>query len=290
MMRWLLGLLVVGNVVIFLWGQSIIRPREPAVATVLPEFGDIRLVGEPAAVEAPVSPVNDPTEDVMATEPAETPAEVPLQTREAVAAAEQPPQPTEAVAATEAAASGSDAGAASTGVLPEQQAAAAEPTAAIIPPPAQPPTPLCGRAGPFDSEQAASDGRKQLENAGYSVAISPATDQVAKGYWVLIPELPSREEGKEMVARLKAAGVTDIWLFNKGPRKNAISLGLYAGKNNAGRRSEQINGLGFNSVVQPKVEERTVFWLEYRGEVTASETTRPQALFPGVGIEKKSCE
>jgi len=93
-----------------------------------------------------------------------------------------------------------------------------------------------------------------------------------------------------MVKDLKAAGVKDLWLINKGPMKNAISLGLYAGPSNAASHSRNINKKGFNSEVSPKMSEQPRYWLDY----TAMDE---QSLIDGLGElskdlqnKKKACE
>lgn len=149
---------------------------------------------------------------------------------------------------------------------------------------------ICGRIGPYEDSNAAETLRDKLKPAGVSMDIAETTEQIKTGYWVLIPVLPSRQEANQMVKKLKAAGVEDLWLINKGPMKNAISLGLYAGPSNASRHSRNINEKGFDSEVSPKMSEQTRYWLDYSAVEQQVPDDWLNELSQKVKNEKKACK
>lgn len=281
MMRWLLGILVIANVAIFLWGQSIVRPGKLAHKDPMPEFGSIQLVRE-SAVESvtPEGGGQDRPQENSVQPPEEDSAEPRTASETAIESPSGlvPDEP--GLAETEI------ADPLETVIEPEAEPAS-EPEPAKLP--IEEPEIACGRIGPFKAEDAARTSLDKLMASGLSAELSETVEQVQNGYWVLIPALPSRAEGQDMVGRLREAGESDIWLINKGPLKNAISLGLYAGKKNAGRRSSQINKIGFASEVQPKMSEKTVFWLDYRGNSALLDGDELEKLSSGTTIEKKPC-
>lgn len=284
MIRWLIGILIVANLVIFLWGQLIVKPGGVNEKELLPEFGSIKLVRE---FEAESESIADTTQSVAqeasGLQGEKQSAGLSMETGGDNAVAEVTEEEPVAIPEAEAAEP----------VKMVEVTAETEPESgpvAVAPAPEADPVLVCGRIGPFSEEKAAQANRDALVAKGLSADIDRATEQVQKGYWVLIPALPSRAEGQEEVAKLREAGETDIWLFNKGPLKNAISLGLYAGEKNANRRSKQVNKLGFTSEVQPKISESTRYWLEFRGEQEKMGELDSIKLPESAAVEKKACK
>ncbi len=260
MMRWLLALLLLVNLGLFLWIQTRIEPPQPVPTEITrpPGVREIRLLREIVRQQS--------TDTVLELEQDDLPdADSSLLS-----------EPDEKM-------------------VPEAQAAEsvklAEDDETEISVMAVEQAPVCGRIGPYDDEITAKKVRRNLTGSSISVDIVvQTTEQVKKGYWVLIPTLQNRLEARQVVKKLKEAGVTDLWLFTKGPMENSISLGLYAGINNATRHSNNINSKGFHSEVNPRMSEQTKFWLEYS-------TSNEQALSDWVGElsadlqnEKKACE
>ena len=301
MKRWILALLVLLNFGLLLWSQmhtvatpplapEIIRPpgvqdilllreadqRQPVAAATEPEFAgrpvtDDASPPETASEMLQEAGVQDPATESIAGGP-EIAAVISVPESEAKAEAEATPE-VELAAETQA---GPDAG-----TEPEPQAES-EP---------QPESePICGRIGPYEDKAAAEKHRDELRNSGISLDIAETTEQVRNGYWVLIPALPSTREARDMVDKLEAAGVTDLWRFPKGPMKNTISLGWYLGIKSATKVSESINEKGFESEVRPKMSAQTRYWLNYRATDEQALANRVGKLSAGLVNEKKACE
>jgi hypothetical protein len=62
--------------------------------------------------------------------------------------------------------------------------------------------------------------------------------------WVIFPPLPSAQSAAAKLAELAAAGVQDAFVVKNGDWQNAISLGLYANDEAAGRRVREVEAKG----------------------------------------------
>ncbi len=62
--------------------------------------------------------------------------------------------------------------------------------------------------------------------------------------WVIFPPLPSAQSAQEKLNELTAAGVQDAFVVKDGAWRNAISLGLYANAEAAGRRVSEVEAKG----------------------------------------------
>lgn len=240
-MRWFIGVLVLANLAIFAWSSLQQRPSEDAELA-QPGVGNIRLLREVDSAPG-TGDVDD--EGAAETKAAEAPAAIELAEQ-----AEQPPVPEPEPI-----------------VEPDQVPPVAEP-----PPPAEP-VMVCGRLGEFADLVVARQFLKQLQDRGIEAELGSGATKGPSGYWALIPAAEDRQAGKKKLAELKAAGIQDVWLFAKGPLKNAISLGLFSSEKNAQRRVAQVAKAGFKPVVQPKAGKVGHHWIDYRAEEGVSVLT-----------------
>lgn len=232
-MRWLIGVLILANLAIFAW-SSLQGPAVEPEPLVEPGVGNIRLLREVVPEQPAAAAVEAEATSIQA-------AEVPAPVVMAPAGEAIEPAPAQAM------------------VEPEPQS----PRPTIHPPVETAPEPVCGRLVFFNERPVAQQALEQLRAVQIQADLGSETSTEVSGYWVLIPALDGRAAGKAKVAELKAAGIKDVWLFAGGPLKNAISLGLFSTKANAGRRSSQVEKAGFKPVIQPKSSEKERFWLDY---------------------------
>ncbi len=263
MMRWLLVLLLLLNLGLFLWIQMSAVSTQTRAPKIIrpPGVEDILLLREAAQQQAIVADI----------EPEQT--GIPLQDiaplSEMGVGQEQEIQSFESVAVSE-----------SRGAEVAAEAIVAEPE----------PEPVCGRIGPYEDKLNAEKYQDESQHPDISLDLVETTEQVREGYWVMIPSLPSTQEARQTLNRLKAAGVKDLWRFPNGPMKNAISLGWYAGISNATRHSDNINEKGFESEVSPRMSEQTRYWLSYRTVEEQALADWLDKLSPGLQNEKKACK
>jgi hypothetical protein len=118
----------------------------------------------------------------------------------------------------------------------------------------------CLRIGPLSVEQA-EQMRPKIASPVAIVDEERRDVPVVDGYYVLIPPLPSRQEGNNKLDELSAAGVKDTWLFRSGELRNAISLGYFKREASARRHAETVRALGFDTEVREKPVQAQRFWL-----------------------------
>lgn len=143
----------------------------------------------------------------------------------------------------------------------------------------------CYRLGPLSAK--AADGLI----ARLPASVSLVSDGVEKssdieGYYVLIPPLPSRAEGRRVVDQLAAAGVKDTWLLSTGPWRNGVSLGYFSRESGARKRAADIAAKGFSTRVEAKTAS-----IERRRIVLKS-SRDPRAVLSldaGVPIQPQEC-
>ena len=314
MMRLLVGLLIVANGLLFLYGYLGLARQtgQPPAPRYAPDFGSIRIL---AAADAPVavspavmeeesgdadgSPSMQAEEQPqpLAAESREPQAEAPVtsdagpepvdelagsspsmmesaettETNEGPAAPEQMP-PTAPTAQAPSKASP---------VPDEETAGTAQETA---------PPEYCGTIGPLRNRPQARRLKRKLGSPpGVSMETKPQL--VDKAYWVLIPPLPSRDDARAMVKRLRDADIEDLWLVPKGELRNAISLGLFSRRDAAYAHAERLRGLGFEEVeIRPKQEEVQRYWLNFSGLSEETLERLPPELLPkGAAIVRNPC-
>jgi len=86
--------------------------------------------------------------------------------------------------------------------------------------------------------------REQLKALVGEQVMSFAEVPLTTRRWVIFPPLPSTQSAEAKLSELAAAGVRDAFVVKDGPWKNAISLGLYANEEAAGRRVREVQAKG----------------------------------------------
>lgn len=147
--------------------------------------------------------------------------------------------------------------------------------------------PVCARIGPLAPE----DAEKVLKSKPAYVSLFDDTTEstsVVTGYYVLIPPLPSRDDGRVMVKKLAAAGIKDTFLFRSGPLNNGISLGLFSRDVNAERHAKNVAAKGFDAQVRERTAVKDRRWLFLKND--AGGDWRDSIPLPeDVKIESRAC-
>lgn len=326
MMRWLLALLIVLNLGLFLWTRmqvdstqssppQSIRPPGVQDILLLREMAQQQITSaapEPPQTHTPASgdlPLSGTVEDMVSE--AQTPGSM---VESQIGASESPVLATTEVSETAVA---EPVAQEKTVTLPPVVESVAPEKTVTVPPVEEPVAPaetvtvspveepvapektvtvprvvepVCGRIGPYTDKATAEKHRDSSQHAGIFLDLLQTKEQIQKGYWVLIPALPNRREALQVVGRLKEAGVTDLWRFQKGPMRNAISLGWYSGPTNASSHSGNINKKGFNSEVTPRMVEQTRYWVSYKTVDEQALAGLLSDLPSNLQNEKKACE
>ena len=88
----------------------------------------------------------------------------------------------------------------------------------------------------------------------------------ARGYWVYLPALQTREQALAAARQLSSKGVRDYYVVTAGDQQNTISLGLFRDQGNAERRRAEIAALGFTPQSIARTEELPVYWIDFAEE------------------------
>lgn len=116
---------------------------------------------------------------------------------------------------------------------------------AAVPAPAPAAAATCLRFGPFADAAARDAVRATLAAAGLSAIARETPARAGRGWKVWMPPLDSREAATAMAERIKAAGVTDLYVLSQGGDANGIALGRFGGEEAARRREAELHAKGF---------------------------------------------
>lgn len=123
---------------------------------------------------------------------------------------------------------------------------------------------VCLRFGPFADAEARAVARAALASAGVSASPRETAARSARGWKVWLPPLASREDAVAMAERIKAAGVTDLYVMSQGEDANSVALGRFGGEEAARRREAELRGKGFAAQAVPLGDTPAQVWLDAR--------------------------
>jgi hypothetical protein len=120
----------------------------------------------------------------------------------------------------------------------------------------------CISVGPFRDVAEAAHAAATLRGGGYDPRQRMADGEVWAGVWVYLPLSTSRGAEDQMLAKLKAGGITDA-LEMPGPSDaSVISLGLFSDQKRAQARVAQAQALGFNPGIADRKRTGSVYWVD----------------------------
>ncbi len=246
-MRWMIGMLLVGNLVVFLWwnaGQG--RITAPA-SVPRPDVGTLQLISE-----TPVESAGDRPPGIHEKAATPTPRQVASGRKSAPEKPENSGEPGRPPAKRPEPGGRSAAVIPTAAPEPPKAPVARSAIQAVETPVPNPPTVelACWELGPFEDE--AQLGTLRLPKEVERLEVRHSRIRVPAGFYVLIPAQKDRKSARAVVRRLKQKGVRDFWLFNAGPLKNAISLGMFKREKNAQQRREEVAKLGFSAEVHAR--------------------------------------
>lgn len=135
----------------------------------------------------------------------------------------------------------------------------------------------CVRLGPFADAAARDGARALLEPVAERVSAREVPARAGRGWRVVLPPLGSREEASATAERMRAAGVSDLYVLNDGADANAIALGRYGSEDAARRREADLRGRGFPAVAEALGGGTPQWWLDARLRAGADPATLPAA-------------
>ena len=152
-------------------------------------------------------------------------------------------------------------------------------------------TERCISVGPFQELSQAATAAGNLRTAGYDPSQRVGEGDIWVGYWVYLPAVPTREQAEEILAALRANGVSDSYIVPGGESERIISLGVFSDISRAGNRREDVRRLGYEPTVVDRNRRGTVYWVDIT--LGAAQTLDMDALqTPGriIRLEQRACE
>jgi hypothetical protein len=119
----------------------------------------------------------------------------------------------------------------------------------------------CVSVGPFRELAQAAAATSNLRAGGYQPRQRVVEGEVWQGYWVHLEGFASVEEANQVLAELRAEGISDS-LVIRGAESSLISLGIFSDISRAGRRREELRALGYEPTVSDRTGRATVYWVD----------------------------
>ena len=255
MTKWIVGVLLLGNIALFgwmQWGSALTGNADTVSTQPVLNADKIRLLGMPAS--APAS--------------APVPVAPAIALTQAVA-----PAPAQAVVASAS--------------IPAAASAPAEPSSS-----ARPNGASCAEWGEFSGNDLARS-RQALATLNLGEKLSERSVEHKQGYWIYIPPLKKRADLHRKVAQLKERGITDYFVVQeKGKWLNAISLGVFKTKEGA---EKYLATLRSRDVRSAKLGERLsklkfiVFVMKGLDAETADKISALKKDFPDSDLKVSAC-
>ena len=262
MARWLFLILLMLNLLLFIWGYQRTQPQTEPLPPLPNGAPTIQLLAElDAQTQKKELERKNPEQSAGATmsesSAASSPVDIPAQAK------------------------------ADTGVHDEVAAADTiqQQTGSRI----QPGKKNCVRLGPVGQREAAKELVLELSKLGHEAVLQVEFEQRQNGYWVLIP--PGSEDPDFLIANLKLEGIQDLWRFTKGELDGAVSLGLYSAKEQARERLQELQEKGFDAEIRSRTIQTATYWVRSRiADEDGNAALEPvYNKFPWLGYPPKEC-
>jgi len=149
---------------------------------------------------------------------------------------------------------------------PSVTQAAPEPSEGETPEPVQQadvpaPESGCFQWGPVADEARAREVLNLVKAQSDQAALVRKPSDLTDGWWVLFPKAHDLEAAKSNRKMLLEKGVTDLWLFDKGPLQGAISLGLFKTRARAEQAQKKFTEQGVITEVVPRLVQSEAYWV-----------------------------
>ena len=102
---------------------------------------------------------------------------------------------------------------------------------------------------------------------------------------------PTEQEANEILAKVRAEGITDSYVIPNSDSGNLVSLGVFSEISGVSRRREQVRALGFEPEVVDRTRRATVYWVDVM--LAPEQTLDFDALQPPgriIRLEQRNCE
>lgn len=120
----------------------------------------------------------------------------------------------------------------------------------------------CVSIGPYQDLAAASQASASLQGAGFAARQRIERGEVWVGYWVSVAGLPNQAQAEQAMAKLRAGGLTDVYILPGNGQSRVLSLGIFSEVARAERRVDEARKLGVEPQVSDRKREGSVYWID----------------------------
>ena len=115
---------------------------------------------------------------------------------------------------------------------------------------------------PFRTNAEANGALATYEAEGMRASIRTTQGQVFVGHWVQIRNIPDRDTGNAMIAKLRDGGLGDAYLMATEDEGLKISLGLFGELSRAERIELQAKSLELPADITPRMSDAAIYYLD----------------------------
>lgn len=120
----------------------------------------------------------------------------------------------------------------------------------------------CVTIGPFRENDAANEALAEYEADGMQGRLRTTQGEVFVGHWVQIRNLPNRSTANQMVTTLHDGGLGDAYIVETEEEGIKISLGLFGDLNGAERVELQAKSMDLPAEISPRMRNATIFFVD----------------------------
>ena len=120
----------------------------------------------------------------------------------------------------------------------------------------------CVTIGPFKTATDAEDVMAAYDAEGMRTGMRTTAGQLFVGHWVQIRNIPDRQAGNAMLAKLRDGGRGEAYLVPSEEEGLKISLGLFGEKSRAERVELQAKSMDLPADITPRMRDATIFFVD----------------------------
>lgn len=153
---------------------------------------------------------------------------------------------------------------------------------------------FCYTIGPFETREHANKAGAFLDEMQLEYGTRTAEDKSESSYWVFIPPLATRQEAQVKVKELSKHGFKEHFITQEAGRDNAISLGVFAQRENAASLMGELKSKGIEAKLETRYRLRLLYWLNLRAaDLTESQVEHLAEIEWGpaeIRVRQAACE
>ena len=120
----------------------------------------------------------------------------------------------------------------------------------------------CVSVGPFRDDADAAGALAEFEDDGLQGVVRSTEGEVFVGHWVQIREVPDRATANDMLATLKAGGLSEAYMVQTEEEGIKISLGLFSDLSGAERIELQAKSMDLPADITPRLRRQEVYYVD----------------------------